>query len=90
MIINISISICPTSLQFDNGDTYDENKLLESLREFCLRQHPGSRVSLQVGHRQGDEWSTLNGDDELGLELVQDFFERHGGDKSLYRKRGNQ
>jgi hypothetical protein len=81
----IDISICPTSLEFGCGDVYDEGKLLESLREFCLRQHRGSRVSLQVGHRQGDEWATVNGDDELGQELVQEFFERHGGDQKLFK-----
>jgi hypothetical protein len=83
----INISICPTSLEFGNGDTYDKDELLDSLLKFCKKQYPVSNVSLQIGHRQGDEWAVVDGDGELGLELVQEFFAKHGTDEGLFKER---
>jgi len=83
--VNISISICPTSLEFDNGDTYHEGRLLAAIREFIEQKHPDATIScLQIGHRQGDEWARIDGDSDVGAELIGDFFERHGADEDLF------
>jgi hypothetical protein len=83
--VNISISICPTSLQFDNGDTYHEGRLLAAIREFIEKKHPGATIScLQIGHRQGDAWAKLDGDSEDGEDLLVEFYETHGADEDLF------
>jgi hypothetical protein len=83
--MNISISICPTSLEFDNGDRYDETSLLAAIRTYIEKQHPGADVTcLQIGHRQGDEWARVDGDSEVGLDLLESFFADRGDDKDLY------
>lgn len=85
--MNISISLCPTSLQFDNGDTYDQDKLLAALRQYIEETYPGATIScLQVGHSQGDEWAKVDGDDDEGLELVESFFAEHGTDEDLFEE----
>jgi hypothetical protein len=86
--VNISISICPTSLEFDNGDTYHEGRLLAAVREFIEKKHPRATIScLQIGHRQGDNWARVDGDEEAGSDLLSDFYESHGADKNLFEER---
>ena len=86
--MNISISICPTSLEYSNGDTYDQELLLSAIREFIEKQHPDATIScLQIGHRQGDEWARIDGDIDAGDELIGDFFERHGADEDLFEEK---
>jgi hypothetical protein len=81
----ISISICPTALQYDNGDTYDSDKLLDAIRLFTLTRHPDATfTTLQIGHRQGDEWAKVDGDEEAGADLLWAFFDAHGTDKDLF------
>jgi len=81
----ISISICPTALQYDNGDTYDSDKLLDAIRLFTLTRHPGATITtLQIGQRQGDEWAMVDGDDEEGADLLAEFFDAHGTDDELF------
>ena len=41
--MNISISICPTEMEFASGDFYDEHKLLAAIREFVEQRHPARR-----------------------------------------------
>ena len=83
----ISISICPTDMEFNNGDRYDEAALLAALREFIVAQHPAAMIScLQVGHRQGDAWAKIDGDNEAGEEMVAAFFSDHGADESLFQR----
>ena len=83
--MNISISICPTSLEYANGDTYDQELLLGAIREFIEKKHPGAVIScLQIGHRQGDEWARVDGDEEAGSDLLSDFYEQHGADEDLF------
>ena len=83
--MKISISICPTSLEFTNGDLYDEKKLLASIRSFVEERHPRDTITcLQIGNRQGDEWSRIDGDEEAGIELLAAFFEEHGTDEELF------
>lgn len=81
---NVSISICPTDLEFANGDRYDADALLAALRGFIEQRHPEATIRLQIGHRQGDEWARLDGDDEAGEVLMNEFFDAHGADKSLF------
>ena len=89
--MTISISICPTSLEFDNGDRYDEAALLDAMRAFIVAAHPDAVTScLQVGHRQGDAWARIDGDEEAGAELVEEFFDVHGGDAGLFIAGGNK
>ncbi len=58
----ISISICPTRLQFDNGDCLDEDAYLDAIRQAVVSRWPDARIdTLQVGYGQGDEWATING-----------------------------
>jgi hypothetical protein len=81
----ISISICPTALQYDNGDTYDSDKLLDAIRLFTLTRHPDATfTTLQIGHRQGDEWAKVDGDEEAGADLLWAFFDAHGTDEDLF------
>lgn len=83
--MNISISICPTSLEFDNGDRYDATSLLTAIHEYIEEQHPGADVTcLQIGHRQGDEWSRIDGVDDA--DLIESFFADHGADEDLFVK----
>ena len=83
--MNVSISICPTALEFDNGDRYDEDALLEAIREYVEARHPDVTITcLQIGHRQGDAWAKIDGDSEAGGELLSAFFEDHGTDEDLF------
>ena len=83
--MNISISICPASLEFDNGDTYDEGRLLAAIRKFIEQQHPGATIScLQIGHRQGDSFAIVDGSHDAGDDLLVEFYERHGNDEDLF------
>ena len=69
----VRVSVCPTSLEFSNGDMLAEDAYLASIRVGIYTRWPHAEIhTLQVGHRQGDEWCTLNGEDsdEL-LESVQ-------------------
>jgi hypothetical protein len=84
-MMKISISICPTSLEFTSGDLYDEHNLLAGIRSFVEERHPTATITcLQIGHRQGDEWSRIDGDEEAGIELLAAFFEEHGTDEDLF------
>ena len=90
-MMTISISICPTTLEFNNGDRYDEAALLDAIRRFVGRHHPDAVIScLQVGHRQGDAWARIDGDEEAGAELVEEFFDVHAGDAGLFIAGGNK
>ena len=80
----VDISLCPTSLEFPNGDTYDADALLDALRQFISSRHPDATVNLQIGHRQGDAWSLVDGDAGAGGDLVVAFFEQHGTDEELF------
>lgn len=83
--MNISISICPTSLEFDNGDRYDATSLLTAIHEYIAKQHPEATVTcLQIGHRQGDEWARIDGVDDA--DLIDSFFADHGADEDLFVK----
>ena len=85
----ISISICPTDMEFNNGDRYDEAALLAALREFIVAEHPAAMIScLQVGHRQGDAWAKIDGDNEAGEELLGAFFAARGTDAELFVEAG--
>jgi hypothetical protein len=81
----ISISICPTSLEFSNGDMYDQQSLLEAIREFATARYPDATVTcLQIGHRQGDAWATVDGDGEAGQALLEEFWSARGSDADLF------
>ena len=84
--MNVSISICPTSLEVGSeGHLYDEGRLLDAIRAWIEQRHPGATITcLQVGHRQGDAWATIDGDSEAGRELLAAFFESHGDDEDLF------
>jgi hypothetical protein len=85
-VVAISISICPTSLEFPNGDMYDEDNLLEAIQEYAKSEFPGGVqfTCLQIGWQQGDEWATINGDKEAGEEFLGDFFRFRGADEDLF------
>ena len=83
--MNISISICPTSLQYDNGDTHDEQRLLAAIRKFIEGKHPGATIScLKVGERQGESFAIVDGSYDDGDDLLAEFYERHGADEDLF------
>ena len=89
--MNISISICPTTLQYDNGDTHDEQRLLAAIRKFIEGKHPGATIScLQIGHRQGDSFAIVDGSYDDGDDLLAEFYERHGADEDLFVEEGKQ
>jgi hypothetical protein len=86
--MRIDISICPTQLEFPCGDRYDEEKLLAAICEYVEAnypdRHPIYYSCLQVGHRQGDAWATVDGDPEEGRELLERFFAARGADEELF------
>lgn len=83
--MDIRISICPTSLEFANRDRYDEDALLAALREHIEASYPAATIScLQIGHRQGHAWATIDGDSEAGEALLAAFFEQHADDEELF------
>lgn len=83
--MKISISLDPTDLEYSDGSRYDVEKLLARLREFVLAKYPDARITtLQVGHRQGDCWSLVDGDEDLGSDLTDAFWAKHAADEDLY------
>lgn len=73
----VDISICPTELPEDNGcgDTPTPGEVLDALRSFVDQRHPGATIRcLQIGHRQGDGWAAIDGDDDAGASLMEDFW----------------
>lgn len=84
--MNVSISICPTEMEFPNGDRYDESALLAAIREYVEERlgKAATITTLQVGHRQGDGWARIDGDEEAGAALLRDFYEDHGADEDLF------
>ena len=85
--MDISISICPTDLEVGSeGHMYDESKLLPAIREFIeARFGKAANITcLQVGFRQGDNWARIDGDDEAGGELLEEFWQAHGSDPELF------
>ena len=83
--MNISISICPTDLEFGCGDRHDADALLDAIREFIEERHPETRIScLQVGPRQGASRATINNDADAGERLLEDFFAKRGTDEDLF------
>lgn len=80
----VEISLCPTILQFANGDTYDPERLLSCMRKFILNNNPDATIeTLQVSYRQGG-WANVDGCAEQGSELLSDFFAKHGNDENLF------
>ena len=85
--MNISISICPTALEFDNGDEYNQHFLLVAIRKFIEEKHPGATIScLQIGHRQGDSFAIIDGSHDAGDDLLAEFYEKHGNDEDLFEE----
>jgi len=83
--MNVSISICPTSLEAGGeGDRYDEAALVAAIRQYVEERHPRAAVTVQVGHRQGDEWARIDGDEEAGAALLLEFWEDHASDEELF------
>lgn len=82
--MKISISICPSDMTFDNGDTYNGSKLCDAIYDFCKKRHPEAEVNVQIGHNQGSEWATVDGDEDEGTDLLTQFFEKYGTDDELF------
>jgi hypothetical protein len=82
----ISISICPTALEFSSGDMYDADKVLDAIREFAVEHFPeGAAFStLQIGHRQGDAWAKVDGDEEAGAAFMDAFWTGRAADARLF------
>jgi hypothetical protein len=82
----ISISICPTELEFACGDMFDGGKVLDAIRQFAGEHFPeGARFStLQIGHRQGDGWAKVDGDEEAGAAFMDAFWTGRTADASLF------
>jgi hypothetical protein len=91
-MVKIDISICPTAMEFTDGDMYDEDNLLEAIREHAMSTFPDGVqfACLQVGWQQGDEWAYINGDKEAGEEFLQGFFESRGTDEDLFVTEGGE
>lgn len=82
--MKISISICPSDLTFSNSSQYNGDKLCEAIYDFCKKRHPDAEVNVQIGHRQGSEWATVDGNEDEGTDLLTQFFEKHGTDDELF------
>jgi hypothetical protein len=73
----IDISICPTDIPEDTGcgDACDPNVVLAELKAFAEKTYPNAEIRcLQIGHRQGDGWAAIDGDDEAGARFMEDFW----------------
>jgi len=80
----VDISICPTTLQFSNGDTYDPERLLNRLKEFILNKNPDAFImTMQISYRQGG-WCKVDNCENKGNELLCEFFTKHGNDDNLF------
>ena len=89
--MNISISICPASLEYTDGDTYHEGRLLAAIREFIEKKHPGATIScLKVGERQGESFAIVDGSYDDGDDLLAEFYEKHGNDEDLFIEEDDQ
>jgi hypothetical protein len=82
----IDISLCPTSLEFEDGSRYDGDAVLDAIREFARETYQDGVVfvCLQVGHRQGDEWAVVDGYEEDGALFIEAFFAARGTDEELF------
>jgi hypothetical protein len=47
-------------------------------------------VCLQVGQWQGDEWESIDGDEEAGEEFLRGFFDSRGTDEDLFVTKGGE
>jgi hypothetical protein len=92
MKTKISISLCPTGLEYSNGDQYDAELLLAAIKKYALSIYPDAKfVCLQVGV-PGATWASVDertAEDELdrdkaGEDLLAGFFEEHGADEDLF------
>lgn len=86
---HVHICLCPTALEL-NGDRYGERALLYAIRVFVLGRLRGAEVEAQVGHSQGVAWAEVDGDEDAGRELLEEFWEATGGgsDPQLFAKGG--
>jgi hypothetical protein len=81
----IDISICPTDLESgDQGDVRDGDLVIAAVKAYAQREYPGSRVEVQIGFRQGSEWALVSGSAEAGRILMEEFWEAHADDDSLF------
>lgn len=97
--MNVSISLCPTDLEVGSeGDWLEPDVLLDRMRSWLLTKYPEAKIYLQVGYHQGDRWarawdSTLisyrprQESEELGADLLEEFFAKHLSDPDLYTYR---
>jgi hypothetical protein len=86
---SIDISICPTSLEAgDSGDIRDGDLVVASVTKFAEARYPDCRVSVQIGYRQGAAWALVGGSAEAGRLLMEDYWEQHADDDSLYEGGG--
>ena len=67
--MKIRISICPTSLEVGE-DAMDEEKYLDAIQAAVAAAFPDADICLQVGHRQGDEWFQVNGEELSALRAL--------------------
>lgn len=82
---HVSIRICPTELE-QGEDVLDEGRLLYAIKIFVLSRFSHADVDAQIGHSQGVQWARIDGDDEAGMELMEEFWHATGGgsDPELY------
>ena len=80
----IDISVDPASLEFANGDWYSIEKLTDALLAFCKQQYPHTEIHIQVGYRQGHGWASVDGDDDLGDDLMNAFWDKNAGNPDLF------
>lgn len=88
--IVLRISICPTSLeQGFEGDMLDPELLMAEIELVAAKRWPAAEIefeTLQIGHRQGDEfaecWVDGVRDDEQAQQVVDDV---DYSDEDLYQ-----
>lgn len=69
----IEVRICPTHLEMPDGSIIDETRLLYALRMFLLGKFGQAVIDIAVGYRQGVEYARIDGDDDAGRELMEQF-----------------
>lgn len=72
-IPSVEIRICPTDMEMPDGSLIDETRLLYALRMFLLGRFGQAVIDISVGYRQGVEYARIDGDEDAGRELMEEF-----------------
>jgi hypothetical protein len=71
-------------LELPRSRVRDGDLVVASVTRFAQRRYPDCTVSVQIGYRQGSAWALVRGSAEAGRLLMEEYWEQHADDDSLY------